>query len=130
VLIGKAGAATTSVCTANAESITVRGYDLCLELMGEKTFTDFFYLSMTGELPTDQQRYFVDLLLISIAEHGLTKEEVEDVLLDEDIILARSRSSGQPLAIGYTATGRRIAVVFEEIDQMTVRPITAYEVDD
>jgi uncharacterized DUF497 family protein len=65
-----------------------------------------------------------------IAEHGLTKEEVEDVLLDEDIILARSRSSGQPLAIGYTATGRRIAVVFEEIDQMTVRPITAYEVDD
>lgn len=72
MLIGKAGAATTSLCTADAESITVRGYDLCLELMGKKTFTDFFYLSVTGQMPTDQQRYFIDLLLISIAEHGLT----------------------------------------------------------
>lgn len=70
--IGKAGPATTSLCTADADTITVRGYDLCTELMGKKTFTDFFYLSVTGELPTDKQRYFVDLLLISIAEHGLT----------------------------------------------------------
>lgn len=72
MLIGKAGAATTSLCTADAESITVRGHDLCSELMGKTTFTDFFYLSVTGRLPTEQQRYFIDLLLISIAEHGLT----------------------------------------------------------
>ena len=72
MLIGKAGPATTSLCTADAASITVRGYDLCDELMGKQSFTDFFYLSVTGVLPTEQQRYFIDLLLISIAEHGLT----------------------------------------------------------
>lgn len=72
MLIGKAGAATTSLCTADAESVTVRGHDLCADLMGQKTFTEFFFLSVTGQLPTEQQRYFVDLLLIAIAEHGLT----------------------------------------------------------
>lgn len=72
MLIGKAGPATTSVCTADADSITVRGYDLCGELMGRRSFTEFFYLSVTGALPTARQLYFMDLLLISIAEHGLT----------------------------------------------------------
>lgn len=72
MLIGKAGPATTSVCTADATSITVRGHDLCHALMGRVTFTDFFHLSITGRLPSDQQRYFMDLLLIAIAEHGLT----------------------------------------------------------
>lgn len=61
------------------------------------------------------------------AEHGVTKEEVEEVLdrvEDTDI----SRSSGRPVVFGDTEGGRHLMVVIEVIDDGTVYPITAYEV--
>ena len=61
------------------------------------------------------------------ADHGFTKEDVVDVLqspIDTDF----SRSSGRPLAFGYTRTGRYGVVVYERFDDQTVYPITAYEV--
>lgn len=72
MMIGKATAARSSICDADASSIRVHGHDLTADLMGHVTFTDFFFLSVTGQLPTARQRYFLDVLLISIAEHGLT----------------------------------------------------------
>lgn len=69
--IGKSGRATTSISTANAESITVRGRDLTSDLMGRLSFTEYFYLLTTGQEPTQDQRFFLDLLLVAIAEHGL-----------------------------------------------------------
>jgi citrate synthase len=71
MLIGKAGPATTSISTADAASVTVRGRDLCSDLMGRLSFTEFFYLLLTGREPTETQCYFLDLLLVAIAEHGL-----------------------------------------------------------
>jgi uncharacterized DUF497 family protein len=62
-----------------------------------------------------------------IAQHGVTKAEVEEVLqnaTDADL----SRSSGRPIVFGDTGTGRHLVVVYEEIDPDTVYPITAYEV--
>jgi hypothetical protein len=63
-----------------------------------------------------------------IAEHDITKEEVEEVLEAPEGIES-SRSSGWPIAFGETSTGRIIAVVYEEIDEDTVYPVTAYEVE-
>ncbi len=71
MLIGKPGTAVTSVSTADADSITVRGRDLCSDLMGRLSFTEYFYLLTTGREPDSRQRYFLDLLLVAIAEHGL-----------------------------------------------------------
>ncbi len=71
MLIGKAGKGTTAISTADADSITVRGKDLTSDLMGRLTFTEYFYLLTTGQEPTPDQTYFLDLLLIAIAEHGL-----------------------------------------------------------
>jgi citrate synthase len=39
--------------------------------MGRLTFTDYFHLLLTGREPSDDQRFFLDLLLIAIAEHGM-----------------------------------------------------------
>lgn len=50
-----------------------------------------------------------------IAEHDVTKEEVEEVLAYPEH-LATSRSSGLPVAFASTSTGWFIAVVFQEID--------------
>jgi citrate synthase len=71
MLIGKAGAATTSISTADAASVTVRDRDLSSDLMGRLTFTQYFFLLLTGREPTEQQTYFLDVLLVAIAEHGL-----------------------------------------------------------
>jgi uncharacterized DUF497 family protein len=65
-----------------------------------------------------------------IAEHDVTKEEAEQVLLDPDSVFETSRSSGYPLAKGYTDAGRYLVVVYEKIDDASVRPITAYEPDN
>ncbi|RUM96693.1 citryl-CoA lyase [Pseudaminobacter arsenicus] len=72
MMIGKAGEAVTSICTSDAASIEVHGRDLCNDLMGRKSFTDFFFLLVTGRDPNEEQRFFLDMLLIAIAEHGLT----------------------------------------------------------
>src|ERR1700756_892134 len=39
--------------------------------MGRIGFTEYFHLLLTGEEPTEQQRFFLDLLLVAIAEHGM-----------------------------------------------------------
>lgn len=65
-----------------------------------------------------------------IAEHGVTKDEVAEVFAARPPGRERSRSSGRPIAFGYTSTGRLIAVVYERIDSHTVYPVTAYEVEE
>jgi citrate synthase len=72
MVIGKPGPARTSICTATADRIEVRGRDLCREVMGHLTFTEYFFLLVTGRSPTAAQTYFLDALLVAIAEHGLT----------------------------------------------------------
>jgi hypothetical protein len=68
-----------------------------------------------------------------IAEHGLTQEEVDSVLIDENTTFDLSDSSGLPIAFGTTSTGRFVAVVFEIqnlADPLVIRPITAYDVPE
>jgi citrate synthase len=63
---------TTSICAASADRIEVRGRDLCGDLMGKLSFTEYFYLLLAGREPTQDQKFFLDMLLVTIAEHGLT----------------------------------------------------------
>ncbi len=69
--IGKAGAAQSRICQAYADRVEVRGLDLCGDLMGRMSFTEYFHLLITGSEATPLQRDFLDLLLIAIAEHGM-----------------------------------------------------------
>jgi hypothetical protein len=64
-----------------------------------------------------------------LAEHDVTPEEFEEIVKDPEYEDA-SRSSGNPLAIGYTSEGRQLCCVFRRLDAETIEPITAYEVDD
>ncbi|PJE33215.1 Citrate synthase 1 [Pseudooceanicola marinus] len=69
--IGKQDQSYTAIATSDAESITVRGLDLCDELIGKIDFTDYFWLLVLGERPTQAQRRMMDACLVAIAEHGL-----------------------------------------------------------
>ena len=74
--IGKAGAPVSHICQAYPDRVEVRGRDLCRDLMGRLSFTEYFHLLLTGREPTEDQRYFLDLLLVSIAEHGMMPTNV------------------------------------------------------
>ena len=63
-----------------------------------------------------------------IAEHDLTIDEVAEVLLNENNVVVRSRSSGFPLTFGWTSSGRYIGVIWEVVndDPKMIRVRTAY----
>jgi citrate synthase len=58
------------------DRVEVRGRDLAGDLMGRLTFTEYFHLLLTGEEPTEEQRFFLDLVLVAIAEHGMMPTNV------------------------------------------------------
>jgi uncharacterized DUF497 family protein len=62
-----------------------------------------------------------------IAAHNLTQEDVEYVLENSNR-RRKSRSTGYPCIFGLTPGGDYIIVVYEDIDEDTIRPITAYVV--
>jgi citrate synthase len=64
------------ISQAYSDRVEVRGRDLTGDLMGRLTFTEYFHLLLTGEEPTEDQRFFLDLLLVSIAEHGMMPTNV------------------------------------------------------
>ncbi len=72
MLIGKKGEAKTAIETADASSITVRGKDLCNEVMGHASIAEFFFFHLTGREPSADQAFFMDVLVVALAEHGLT----------------------------------------------------------
>jgi citrate synthase len=74
--IGKPGDPVTRISHASPDRVEVRGRDLAGDLMGRLTFTELFHLLLTGREPTDDERFFLDLLLVSIAEHGLMPSTV------------------------------------------------------
>ena len=74
--IGKAGPPVSRIARAYPDRVEVRGRDLCGDLVGRLTFTEYFHLLLMGSEPTDDQRFFLDALLVSIAEHGLMPTNV------------------------------------------------------
>jgi citrate synthase len=74
--IGKQDQPFSAISTSTPETITVRGRDLCRDVIGKWDFTSYFWLLVTGEEPTDTQRFFADAVLTAIAEHGLVPSVV------------------------------------------------------
>ena len=66
----------TRISQAYRDSIEVRGRDLTADLMGRLSFTEYFHLLLTGREPTEDQRFFLDTLLVAIAEHGMMPTNV------------------------------------------------------
>jgi len=64
------------IARAYPDRVEVRGRDLTGDLMGRLTFTEHFHLLLTGREPTEDERFFLDLLLVAIAEHGLMPSNV------------------------------------------------------
>jgi len=61
----------SGISRVEPDRVEVRGRDLTRDLMGRLTFTEHFHLLLVGREPTEDERFFLDLLLVAIAEHGL-----------------------------------------------------------
>jgi hypothetical protein len=62
-----------------------------------------------------------------LADNGLEPEDAENAMRWPTARF-QSDSSGQRGIKGYAVNGRRIAVIYEQIDELTVYVITAYYV--
>ena len=74
--IGRRGNPVSHIGQAYPDRVEVRGRDLSGDLMGRMTFTEYFHLLLTGREATEDQRFFLDVLLVSIAEHGMMPTNV------------------------------------------------------
>jgi citrate synthase len=74
--IGKQDQPFTAISTSTAETITVRGRDLCRDVVGKMDFTRYFWLLVTGDEPSETQLFFANAVLTAIAEHGLVPSVV------------------------------------------------------
>jgi hypothetical protein len=64
-----------------------------------------------------------------LAEHDVSPDEFEEVVSDPHYE-GVSRSTGNPIAIGYTSVGRHLCCVFRRLDNDTIEPVTAYDVGE
>jgi citrate synthase len=74
--IGKQDDPHSAIATSDAETITVRGRDLCRDLIGKVDFTHYFWLLVTGHAPDARQLVLANAVLVAIAEHGLVPSVV------------------------------------------------------
>jgi citrate synthase len=121
-------APTSRLARAYPDRVEVRGRDLAGDLMGRLTFTEYFHLLLTGSEPTEEQRFFLDLLLVSIAEHGLMPSNVAarmtlaadpeslqgavaaGILGAGSVVLGTSAECARLLADGVASGGEPVAV--------------------
>ena len=73
---GERESTVSRISQAYPDRVDVRGRDLAGDLMGRLSFTEYFHFLLTGREPTEEQRFFLDLLLVAIAEHGLMPTNV------------------------------------------------------
>ena len=69
--IGKSTVPRTAISTSDEHTITVRGEDLCHDLIGHISFTDYFSLLVTGVRPTPADAMVLDARLVAIADNGM-----------------------------------------------------------
>lgn len=62
-----------------------------------------------------------------IAEHGLEPTDVEFVIENSETEL-KSRSSDRMCLFGYTSDDTYVIVIYKQIDEDTIYPVTTYEV--
>jgi len=72
---------------------------------------------------------WTDEIIKHIAEHGISQNDFEFVVCNP-ISRGISRSTGLPVVWGHTRDRRYIMAVYEQIDPLTVLPVTAYAVPE
>jgi citrate synthase len=95
---------------AYPDRVEVRGRDLCGDLIGTLSFTEYFHLLLTGREPSEDERFFLDVLLVAIAEHGMMPTSVAARMT----LAADPRSLQGAVAAGILGAGSVVLGTAEE----------------
>jgi len=68
-------------------------------------------------------------IIAHLAEHDIGRDAFEVVVRNPNRVSV-SRSSGRPCCWGDTVDGRQLFCVYEFLDDITIIPVTAYEVSE
>jgi citrate synthase len=115
--IGKNTTVASAICGSDDETIVVRGADLCRDLIGKISFTDYFWLLVTGERPSAMASRVLDATLVAIAEHGL----VPSVQASRMTLAAAPDALQGAVAAGILGCGSVILGSSEAAGRMFVR---------
>jgi citrate synthase len=69
--IGRSTVPRTAISTSDEHHITIRGEDLCRDLIGHISFSDYFSFLLTGKKPSEAEAMVLDATLVAIADHGM-----------------------------------------------------------
>lgn len=110
--------ASTSLCTSDLTSITVRGRDLVNDLVGELTFTEMLYFLSTGRKPDAGQAKVLDACLVTIMEHGINPSTIVSRLISDTVPdEPQVAIAAGLLAVGgvFAGTSEQCAAILQEL---------------
>ena len=100
----------TRLCTSDVDNIWIRGSNLCDDLIGHKTFTDYILFHFFGTEPNQLQRTVVDAVLVCIMEHGMTPSAIASRVT----MLGAPESLQGAVAAGLLGAGSRFVGTADE----------------
>jgi hypothetical protein len=95
---------------------------------GETSYNKQRAIGLGGVMPYFEFLW-TDEIVEHLAEHGVNPDDFERVVM-QPLWVGVSRSSDRPCCWGETADGRRLFCVYEYLDDVTIVPVTAYELSD
>ncbi|MBV6304026.1 citryl-CoA lyase [Candidimonas humi] len=79
----------SDIAWSTTDKITVKGLDLCQDILGKVSLGDMAFLELTDRLPTPQESRAFNAIAVALVEHGLTPSA----------IVARMTLAGAPEAM-------------------------------
>jgi len=79
----------TDIAWSKPDRITIKGYDLCRDILGTMSLGDMAFLELTDRLPNKRESAVFNAIAVTLVEHGLTPSA----------IVARMTYAGAPEAM-------------------------------
>lgn len=125
---------TTAISSPESDRVTVRGFDLANELIGNTSTSEYYYVLLTGRRPSSVQSLMLDACIVSIAEHGLvpsvqvarmTYASAPEAL--HGAVAAGLLGCGSVILGSSDVTARLLAAIVAECDTGRLLPEIAHE---
>jgi len=66
----------TDIAWSTPSTITVKGFDLCKDILGTLSLGDIAFLELTDRLPTTRESVVFNAIAVTLVEHGLTPSAI------------------------------------------------------
>ena len=113
----------TQIGHSTRDSITIRGYDLANDLMGEQDFVSVAFLQMIGRLPNEREKAMLNVILVVVSDHGLTPSALSARLT----YFGAPESLQGAVASGLLGAGTRILGAMQEASALLRNAVSEYE---